>query len=696
MKSIRENIGRLLAPQQVAFIGGREAAEAIRQCRDLGYRGELWPVHPTRKELGGYPCFPSIDALPRAPDAAFVAVRRETTIEVVHELAAKGAGACVCYAAGFAEIGKEGQRLQKELVRAAGDMALVGPNCYGVLNYLDGLALWPSAHGGRRVERGIALVSQSGNIALNLTMTGRCVPIAYVVSVGNEAVLGLGDYIPLLVDDPRVTAIGLYIEGLSDIESFSRAAEYALQKGKPVVALKVGSSEIASRLTLSHTSSLAGADALYVALFDRLGIVRVHSLTTFMETLKLLSLTGPLAGRRLAVLTCSGGEAALLADLAKEVGLTIPELTRHQVEALRTELPAFATISNPLDYNTSLWGDTEALRRCFATLMQGDVDVTLLVIDYPRFDVHGIEEWDAAIQAIITAQQQSRKKTAVVSTFPELLPEGVGERLAANGVVPLQGLGEAIAALAAAAWCYERREKLVSLAAEGALQLPAVASAVDETRLLNEWEAKQALAPFGLTVPPGHLTSGADAPAAAKKIGFPVVLKAVSNDLMHKTEVDGIALNLLDARMVAAAAKRMELNQAHAYDTFLIESMVTDVVAELIVGVKRDDQLGLALVIGTGGTLVNLIEDCRSLLLPTDRQSIAEALDSLKVAQLLAGYRGRPVGDREAAIDAMLAVATFAERHRDRLIELDVNPLLVLPQGYGAVAADASIRMITD
>ncbi len=691
----RENIKRLLAPQHVAVIGGREAAEVVHQCRELGFAGEIWPVHPTREQLGGRPCFSSIGALPAGPDAAFIAVPRGTTVDVVDELAARGAGGCVCYAAGFAELGAEGRALQQELVAAAGDMALVGPNCYGVLNYVDGVALWPSAHGGHRVERGVALVSQSGNIALNLTMTGRSIPLAYVVSVGNQAVLGIGDYIPFLVDDPRVTAIGLYIEGLNDIDGFSRAAEYALGRGTPIVAIKVGTSEVASRLTLTHTSSLAGPDSFYDALFERLGIMRVNTLTTFMEALKLLSFSGPLPGRRLGVLTCSGGEAALTADLAKEARLSIPELSMHQVEALRTQLPPFATISNPLDYNTSLWGNADALQRCFITLMEGDIDVTLLIIDYPRSEARGIEEWDASIEAVIEASKQTGRQAVVISTFPELLPEDVRKRLIMNGVVPLQGLPEAIAALECSAWYNEKQQKFAALAASGRLHLPAPAPIKDEIRLLNEWEAKQALSRFGLKVPNGRLVSGSGAPKAAAEIGFPVVVKAVGNALVHKSEARALALNLIDEHMVASAVQRMA-SAAGNENRFLVESMIANAVAELIIGVKRDDQIGLGLVIGSGGVLVNLIEDSHTLLLPTDRQSVAAALDSLKVMQLLSGYRGQRAGDRDAVIDAILAVATFAEHHRDRLLELDVNPLLVLPLGEGAIAVDAFIRMTTD
>lgn len=687
-----ENLGRLFAPRRIAVIGGRDAAVAIRQCIDIGFEGDIWPVNPRRKEMAGLPCFPSIAALPAAPDIAFVAVRKETTIEVVRELAQRGAGSCVCYAAGFAETGDEGRQLQERLTAAAGDMVLVGPNCYGILNYVDCVALWPSVHGGEPVERGVALVSQSGNIAINLTMTSRSIPIAHVISAGNQAMLEVGDYIVPLVDDPRVTAIGLYMEGLSNIEGFSVAAEYALRKGKPLVAIKVGTSEIAARVTISHTSSLSGSDAFYDALFDRLGIIRTYTLTELMETLKLLSLSGPLQGRRMAVLSCSGGEAALTADLATTLGLSMPELSQHQAESLQEQLPAFANVSNPLDYNTSIWGDAKALQRCFATMMQGDVDVTLVILDYPRADVAGSEEWDLAIDALIEASRQTKSRAMLVSTFPELLPQQVRKRLIDGGIVPLQGLSDALKALASAAWYNDKRNSVTRLA-EGRLCVPALPQLASEPQLMDEWESKQVLAACGLRIPGGRLVSAAEAPRAAADIGFPVVVKAVASTLAHKTEMGAVVLNVASEAGVAKAVDSIGTAVDEAITHFLIEPMIAGAVAELIVGIKRDDQVGLGLVVGSGGALVDLVKDSRTLLLPTDRESVTSALGSLKAWRLLAGYRGAPVGDGDAVIDAVLTVAEFGQRHNDRLTELDVNPLLVLPRGQGVVVADAVIRM---
>jgi acetyl-CoA synthetase len=671
------NLQRLLQPRHIAFIGGEKAALAMAQCLAAGFAGEVWPVNPGRAQMAGCPCYPTVAELPAPPDAAFIAVPKEATVAVVEDLAAIGAGGCVCYAAGFAELGAEGAALQDRLVAAAGQMALIGPNCYGLLNYLDGVALWPDLHGGCWVEQGVAIVSQSGNIALNLTMNQRSVPLAYVISVGNQAVTGIGDCIEALIADPRVAAIGLYIEGWSDLAGFSRAAAAALSKGVPLVALTAGSSEVGRRLALSHTASLAGETTLAQAVFRRLGIFQVNSLPSFMEALKFLALNGPLDGNRLMLMTCSGGEAALVADLAEPRGLELAELNEPQTRALRRQLPDFATVSNPLDYNTGIWGDPVALEACFATMMAGESDATLLVLDTPKADLAGCEDWDQPITAMIGARARHGRPAAVACSLPELLHEPARARMAAHGVVPLHGLDEAVTALAGAVW-YGRR----CLELKGrALALPGPAALPGEARVLDEWDSKQALKAAGVLVPMGRQTTAREAPDVAAELGFPVALKALG--VAHKTEAGAVALGLEDQAAVAAAADRL----AAQSERLLVESMVSGVVAELLVGVEHDPQFGLALVIGAGGELVELIDDTATLLLPTDRAAVAEAVESLKVCRLLAGYRGRPKGDMAAVIQAVLAIAGFAQEHRHELLELDVNPLLVLPEGV--VAADA-------
>src|SRR5215470_3070165 len=463
------NLRRVLKPRHVAFVGGKGLAGPIKGCLAGGFTGQIWPVHPSYPEIAGIKCHPSIDALPEPPDASYIAAPREATVEIVRALARRGAGGCVCYAAGFAEVGPEGAALQRALVEATGDLALVGPISYGVLNYIDGVTMFASGPGGARTERGAAFVSQSGNIALTLTMNQRSVPFAYVISAGAQAVLSLADYVDALADDPHVNAIGLYIEGLSDVPAFARAALKAVEKGKPIVAVKVGRSELGAKLAMSHTSSLAGSDDLYDALFERLAIIRVDTLPALLETLKMVSVAAPPAGDRLVVFTCSGGDSLMSADRAAELGLALPEFSPAQFADLRQQLPSFATVANPLDYNLSLWGDQAGLLKCFSTALSGECDAGMLVIDYPSNDERSRIDCDTSVNALLEAARLNGKQPIVCTTLQETLPPATRERLIAADCPPLQGLEDALVAFTTAARQAQRTRAIRAQATTAAL-----------------------------------------------------------------------------------------------------------------------------------------------------------------------------------------------------------------------------------
>jgi acyl-CoA synthetase (NDP forming) len=688
----RRNIARLLRPASIAFIGGKDLRLPIDSCRKIGFTGEMWAVNPHRGQIAGMPCYRSLDDLPAVPDAAFVAVNAGLTAGVLRELNRIGAGGAVGYAAGFAELGEGGRALQQELVEASGDLAVLGPNCYGLLNYLDGVALWADTHGGERVGEGVAVVSQSGNVSLNLTMAERSLPLAQVIAVGNQAVLGPGDFIEPLLDDPRIKAIGLYMEGLDDVETFSRAALKALERGVPLVVLKSGRSAVATRITASHTASLAGEDRLYDALFERLGVLRVSSLTAFVETLKMLGLHGPLAGDRLGVVACSGGDAALLADVVDREGLTLPSLTEVERAEVGEHVTRITTIENPLDYNTVIWGRRDEQEGCFAAVMRARMDATALILDYARDGLPGAECWDIAVDALIGASKRTGALGVVVATLPELLPARVRSRLIAAGLVPLQGLEEAIIALGAAWRYHRRRSEILEESALDTLLLPAARLPDGVVGTLDEGESKRLLAEYGLPLAPGRVVGRDELAAAAADLGYPLVLKALAPDLIHKTEAGAVALGLSDeAALLAAAARMRDLG-----DRFLLERMVEDAMAEVIVGVKNDPRLGLALLIGSGGVLAELVADVAWVLLPCGRAAMAAAISGLKVAKVIEGHRGRPAGDLDALLDAIQAIADTALAERERLVELDVNPILVRPRGQGVVAVDATIRLAKD
>ncbi len=694
-QTIRDNLKRMLAPRHLAFIGGRSMARALKRCADGGYLGEMWLVNPQHDSLEGVPCVRRIADLPCGPDAVFIATNRELTLTCVAELAAKGAGGAICYASGFAETGAEGQALQQQLLKAAGHMALLGPNCYGLLDYLHSSALWPVAHGGKPVEKGVAVLTQSGNFAYNLSMSDRSLPVAYMASVGNQAQLGIAELMDVLLDEPRVTAIGLHLEGLKNVPGFARAAHKALEKGIPIIALKTGVSQIGAELALSHTSSLSGSDALYDSLFARLGVIRVSGPVSFVETLKAAACGKLPAGNSLIALACSGGDAGLIADYAERNELSLPKLDEGQRDELAQVLPSYANLVNPLDFTTAIWGDGEALNHMLDSALRTEADAAMLVLDYPAEFTGERKECDLLLELFCAALIRHGKTGFVTSAFPELLPAHARERLHTQGVAALQGVEDGLAAWGRIAGYQRNRQALLALG-ESVL-VPHCPQALEgEGRLLNEWDSKKALRAFGLQTPNGVLSSPDEALSDANALGYPLVLKAVSSQLPHKTEAGAVALNLKDGAALNAALEKMRASLVDyaphvPFDQVLLEPMAKPPLAELIVGIKRENDFGLALVIGAGGILVELLKDSRSLLLPTTDGAIRQALLGLRSAALLQGFRGRQVADLDALVAAIRAVADYACENAGQLLELDVNPLLVGADGTTAV--DALIRL---
>jgi len=677
-----------LRPRTIAVFGGREAARVVEQCDKLGFDGEIWPVHPKRESVAGRRAFAALEALPAAPDAAFVGVNRHLTIDIVRGLAEIGAGGAVCYASGFRESDGEVEgagALQAALIAAAGAMPIVGPNCYGLVNALDGALLWPDQHGLKRAERGVAIIAQSSNIAINLSMQRRGLPIAYLGTVGNQAQLGMSDMAMGLLEDARVSALGMHIEGFDSLAGLERMAHRARELGKPVVALKVGKSEAARKATVSHTASLAGNDACSEALLKRFGIARVHTLPEFLETLKLFHVHGPLRGFDVASMSCSGGEASIMADAAERRHVQFRPLTEPQRQAVKATLSDLVTVANPLDYHTFIWADRQRMTATFSAMMEARFDLSMVVLDYPRADRCDGAEWEITTEAVIAAARATGSAAAIVSSLSETMPEAVAERLVADGVAPLCGIDEALAAADAAAlvghaWRRPFPEPLLT-----------ARSAPGDIVTLYEDAAKRALVGFGLAVPESRLAATPDEAAAmAEAIGFPVALKGLG--LAHKTEAGAVALHLADGAAVREAARGI-LSVA---ERLLVEKMAPAPVAELIVGAVRDPVAGMVLTVGAGGVLVEVLRDSALLTLPASEADIRAALTSLRVFKLIEGYRGGLRGDVDAAVAAIRAIAGYVAANAERLEEVDVNPLLVLPEGQGVVAVDALIRIRKD
>ena len=665
---------RLLNPKSLAVIGGGAWGEAVlTQAKKFGYQGALYAVHPVKQEIAGTRAYPSVIDLPEVPDAAFIGINREATIGAVERMRKIGAGGGVCFASGYAEASGEdisGTDAQARLLKAAGDMPILGPNCYGFINALDGVAVWPDQHGCKRVDSGVAILTQSSNISINMTMQTRGLPIGYMITAGNQAQTTQADIAFTLLDDPRVTAIGLHIEGFGDLTRWEALATKAHSKSVPLVALKVGKSTHAQAATISHTASLAGGDTAAQAFLDRLGILRSPDLPSFLETLKLLHVAGPLESNQISSISCSGGEASLVADMADHHDLTFPELTVEQKQSLFDALGPKVALANPLDYHTYIWRDEQAMTAAWSAMAAPHIALTLVVLDYPRDDICDASDWACATNAALRMREITGRPVAVAASLPELMPESVAEQLIASGVVPFAGLAEALNAIEAATI----PKKMPS--SEPVLRRPAP----DHTETLSEYDAKKTLSAHGLSIPKAIQTN--HSAAGLDTLEFPVVVKA--EGMAHKSDVGGVILDCNTLTDVQVAMESMT-----DISSFHVEEMCAPG-AELLVGITQDPALGYLLTMGAGGILTELLDDTQSLLIPSTSSDIEQALTRLKMYPLLTGYRGATPCNLSAIVDAILAVQSYVVTQDGAVAEVEINPLICGPDS--AVAADALIR----
>jgi acyl-CoA synthetase (NDP forming) len=509
-----------------------------------------------------------------------------------------------------------------------------------------------------------------------MTMQKRSLPIAYTVAAGNQAQTQLSDIASYLLDDERVTAIGLYIEGFGDIRALEAMAEKARKLGKPIVAIKTGKSEKSKLATLTHTASLAGNAAASSALMKRLDIVEVQSIAVFLETLKLLHMFGRLEGNAISSMSCSGGEAGLIADMAEGSKLNFRDISLPKRKTLKEILGPIVTIANPLDYHTFIWGDVDKMAGVYAAVFEDDYDLNILM-DIPPSDRCDPSAWDAALRALKIAKTKTNANVALLVTLPENLDEKLGDELMAEGIVVLHGMEEMIEAVNAAITA----GGIISPAHE---PVKLSKSTGDTFTILDEAQSKTLLAKHGLSFPKAQTSKSIkELITASEGLKFPVALKGLG--LAHKSEAGAVRLNLQNTDEITKAAKGMT-----GVSGFLIEEMVTLPVAEVLIGITRDATGLMLLTIGSGGVMTELLEDTASIVIPATRTEIANEISGLKLFKLLDGFRGKPKADMEALLDAVEAVQNYC-LNTSNLIELDINPLMALEEG--AIAVDALIKL---
>mgnify|MGYP006131987307 FL=1 len=680
----RTNLSRLISPKSIAVVGNRGANFAIRESKKLGYNHKIWAIHPTLDFLEGIKCYKDIKDLPEAPDATFIAVNAESAIAIVADLKSIGGGGAVLYASGFGELGEKGIKRNQRLEEAADGMPLIGPNCYGFINSLDGVALWPDVHGCEPVLSGVAIITQSGNIGLNITMQSIGLPIAYMFTLGNQTNTNIADIINAMLDDNRVNAIGLHIEGISDIKSFDVAARRALDKKIPIVAIKSGRTDVSAKIALSHTSSMTGLDQLFNVFFERLGIARVDTVPEFLETLKLLSILGTIDHNGVASMSCSGGEAGMMADLIDGLDITFPSLDDLHKDRVKLALNDYVEVDNPLDYHTFIWGDRKRTSKCFKQMISGNFAATMLLLDWPRTQESEQKDWDLTLLALSDAISGTREKTIVLASIADCMPKRIIKECQKYGIAPMIGLDICLKAL--------NHSYRIGLAFQKSsmqsIEILRSLSHPSKISTLTEFEGKKLLKKYGIPVPDGKIISStSEALMAAEKIHYPITLKVSDVELVHKTELGAVMLNINDPLALEKACQDL----FKIGSSLLIEKMVQDSVAELIIGVGLDPIFGKYIIIGSGGILVELFKESIPLLFPVNREDVSLALSKLKAFPLINGYRGNPEGDVEMIIDCVMATVKLVSEND--IDELDINPLLVLRRGSGVIAVDTLIKL---
>ncbi len=691
MKEIRyKNINRLINPSQIAFIGGGDAEVAINEAKRRGFKGSIWPVNPKRDSIAGYKCFRSVLDLPKGPDAVFLAIPSTQIIRTVNELNHINAGGIVCYSAGFKEIGKKGISLERQLVKSLKNMVLVGPNCYGLINYLGNSALWPFAHGGFCPGFGAAIITQSGMLSSDITMNQRSLPLTHMISLGNQASLKNTDFINYLINKKEVRAFGLHIEGIENISDFESAAKKALEAQKPIVVLKTGKSSIGATLTKSHTGSVAGSQKIYNSFFKKLGIITVDTPSEMIETLKFICIAGIPKGRECAAFTCSGGGATMVADIGETLNLKFSKIPKRNIKAISSFLPNIATISNPLDYTTPIWGQPKITKPLFQEVIKSlKPDFSILIQDYPLM---GIDETKIYYlnDAIGFSEVINEQKIpgAIISTISENIDRETREQLIARGVAPLQGIGDGLAAIKNVVEWFKNKKNINKKSIFNSKKTIEIRN----SNYLNESEAKKILTSKKLPIPNSINSSIVDIIKKSKEIGFPIVLKALHKDLIHKTEHGAVKIDIKNEIQLKVELDNMKSNLDKNFpnlniNNFLIERMEPEPICELVIGMKRDKVFGIVVTIGAGGIFVDLFKDFKIMVAPLTQKEIIDQLMSLKISQMLTGYRGSKVAKIKNIVQFINTLLLLMDDTELKIAEIEINPLFVYENQVKAIDA---------
>lgn len=697
----------LFRPRSIAIVGASEdfvkiSGRPLKFLLEKGYPGKIFPVNPKYEKVAGLPCYPRVAAIPEPVDLAIVAVPAAAVLEALGDCASKGVRSAVVFSSGFGEMGEEGREIERQLAELArrSGLRLCGPNTLGFMNTFDRvMATFSQAGEGETPPGPIAFVTQSGafGTAIFALARQRGLAFGYFVNSGNEADLEFADLLDYVVADPKVRVVSGYIEGLKDGRAFLGMANRALELGKPLVIAKVGRSAAGTRAALSHTGSLAGSDRVYSGVFRQKGIIRAAHEEELLDLVSAFSLCPFPQGRGLGIVTQSGGAGVLMADRAEEVGLSVPELTEDTKAALSKVIPAFGSVKNPVDITAQFIANP--------ALLQSAVEIVLRDprVDAAIFYLGLMERFADPIVANLKAVHAKTKKPLIVA-WAAAPPVGLSA-LREAGICALPSATRAVNAirgLAEYAECRSRwereRSEVEAGRGGGAETLDSLIATcrAEGRRVLTTGESFALLSRYGVEVARFRLSrTVAEAVQAAVEIGYPVALKVESPEIRHKTEAKALRLNASGPDEVGRAFDEVVRNaRQHVPGARIHGVLVQEMVGEgieIVVGLHQDPQFGPVIMVGLGGLFVEVLEDVVFRAAPLTRGDAEVMLRELRGSRILEGVRGRPAADVQSVIEVLLAVSRLSVDAAGELAELDINPLLVLPEGHGASAVDALV-----
>lgn len=694
------NLNKLLKPTSVAVIGASEKEGFGGDvCRNiLSYvedRSHVYFIHPKRDSVFGVPCYKSISDVPENVDLMVICTSQKTVIPLLQEGAKKGVGGAVVFASGYGEVGTaEGKQNEAELIAAAKelDIAVMGPNCAGFVNYIDNVQAFAFISAKRDRKGSVGVVSQSGQLCLSM-MDDPGMRFSYNISAGNGKIVQMEDYMDFLVDDEDTKVVSIYIEGVKNADKFAAVLKKAAEKRKPVVILKAGRSAKGGVIAASHTGSLSGSDASFDAVLKKFGAIRVDDLEELIAMSLMLSTMKRMPEKAtFASMNLSGGETGICADVGSLNGIEYPDFTEETLKKLKEQLPSYASPNNPLDMTASLSYDADLYAGALRTVMD-DPNIGMVLIGYTlllEIADPCIHYMYKGIEKVVQEKGGNCKPIAMIPFAENTRNPEYQEKLFQIGVPVLPPPVYAFKLLRHLAdfIAYEPETKTLELAVGHPKS--------EETQALSEHESKQELKVYGVPVPDEVIvTSKEEAAQFAKNHPDPLVMKVESADILHKSDVGGVKLNVCGPEAVEKAYEEImesvTAKRPDAHINGILTVPMLDAGVEIIIGVNNDPQFGPMIMVGMGGVFVEVFKDVALYPAPLKEEEALEMLKSLKSFKLLNGYRGTEKCDIKALCQTIVAISNYAQANKDVLKELDINPLFVYPEGKGVGVADALI-----